>query len=250
MRLLVRTLSRFAAVISFIGLLLVWAGVHAIWTPMWLPAELSVGRELWDLVTGGSLAQLDTTASTLGLGLLVTFAIAAVTAAVMASSEVAEKALLPFVNGFLATPHTALIPVFTFIWGHGEITRVLATVAFALSPVILTWESAIKSYPIDLVEMASSFGAGQASTARYVRLPSAAAPLVAGVRIGVVQGIKGVVTAEVIIGVVGVGQLITQASQTFDIARLYAIVVVIIFISLVSYAVLSAIENRMTSWNR
>jgi ABC-type nitrate/sulfonate/bicarbonate transport system permease component len=216
---------------------------------MWLPTLPSVVSKGWSLVTSGALSVLGTTCITLLIGLAATFVLSAILAGIMATSEIGEKSLLPFINGFMSIPHIALIPMFTFIWGNGDLTRIITTVSFALSPVVLTWSAALKAPPADLTEMAASFGAGPTSRTRYVRLPFAAASLIAGLRLGLVQGIKGVVSAEVLIGVVGIGKIITTASQTFDITRLYAIVLIIILLSIACYLVLAAIENRMTRWN-
>jgi ABC-type nitrate/sulfonate/bicarbonate transport system permease component len=242
-------LAQRADLVSGVLVLLTWYLVAQVWHPLWLPTLPSVLREMWTVVSDGTLSVLGTTATTLVMGLAVVFGIAAVFASVMAAGEIPEQSLLPFVNGFMAVPHIALIPMFTFIWGNGELTRVITTISFAFSPVVLTWLAALKSPPAELMEMAAAFGAGSTSRLRYVRIPNAAAPLLAGVRIGVVQGIKGVISAEVLIGVVGVGKVITTNSQTFDIPQLYAVVLVIILLSIASYLLLSMIENRMTRWN-
>ncbi|MYW93550.1 ABC transporter permease subunit [Amycolatopsis rubida] len=237
-----------ADVASGVAVLAAWQIVAVTVRPQWLPELPAVLTQVWALVTSGALSVLGTTAVTLLLGLLVTFVLAGAAAGLMAAGDVAERSLMPYVTGFLSVPHIALVPLFTFLWGNGELTRVVTTVAFAVSPVALTWTSALKQSPRELVEMAASFGAGPSAVARHVRLPAAAAPLVAGVRIGVVQGIKGTVSAEILIGIVGVGKLVTTASQTFDIARLYAIVLVIIALSIVFYLLLNFVEDRMTRW--
>jgi NitT/TauT family transport system permease protein len=244
-----RLIARRADVVSGIVVLVAWFAASELWHPMWLPTIPSVLDELWVLIASGSLAALGETGITLLIGLVATFVIAGVLASAMAASATVEESLLPFVNGFLSVPHIALIPMFTFIWGNSELTRVVTTVSFALAPVILTWMTALKASPADLTEMAASFGAGSIARTRFVRLPSAVAPIIAGLRIGVVQGIKGVVSAEVIIGVVGVGKLITTASHTFNMAQLYAVVLVIVAISIVSYLALTAVEQRVTRWN-
>ncbi|MGF3056468.1 ABC transporter permease [Microbacterium sp. YY-01] len=244
-----RLIAQRADVASALVVLIAWIVISEVWQPMWLPRLTDIGGELWKLITSGSLSFLSTTGFTLVMGLLVTFVIGGIIAALMASSATIEEGLLPFVNGFLSTPHIALIPMFTFIWGNSELTRIVTTVSFAISPVILTWSAALKETHPHLMEMASSFGANSVGRTRFVRLPGAVSPLIAGVRIGVMQGIKGVVSAEVIIGVVGIGKLITTASHTFNMPLLFAVVILIIVISVVVYAILTRIESAVTRWN-
>ncbi|MGB4136565.1 MAG: ABC transporter permease subunit [Microbacterium sp.] len=244
-----RLLARRADVVSALVALLLWIVVSEVWQPMWLPRIPDVGRELGKLLTDGSLSALGTTGFTLAVGLLATFVAAGAIAAAMASSATIEEGLLPFVNGFLSTPHIALIPMFTFIWGTSETTRIVTTISFAIAPVILTWTAALKETHPHLMEMATSFGAGAGTRTRYVRLPGAVSPLIAGLRIGVMQGIKGVVSAEVIIGVVGIGKLVTTASHTFNMPQLFAVIILIIALSVIVYAILTRIESRVTRWN-
>lgn len=242
-------LYRLAPVLSGVLVIGAWIIVSSLYQPLWLPSFWSVVEKLWTLITDGSLSFLGTSGFTLLVGLAITFALAAVIASLMAASRVLDDAFLPFVNGFMAVPHIALIPMFTFIWGNGELTRIVTTISFVISPVILTWATALKASPAELLEMSAAFGARPLQRTRFVRLPGAIAPIITGLRIGVVQGIKGVVSAEVIIGVVGIGQLITTASHTFDIAQLYAIVIIIIAISITSYLLLMTVERKFTRWN-
>lgn len=244
-----RVLSGREGIASGVLVLLAWYLAAQLWHPHWLPTLPSVLREVWTMLTNGELSVLGTTARTLVLGLVIVFALSAVAATIMASTEIGEQALLPYVNGFMAVPHIALIPMFTFIWGNGDLTRIITTISFAIAPVILTWAPALKAPPADLTEMAESFGASTFARARYILIPNAAAPLIAGVRIGIVQGIKGVISAEVLIGVVGLGKIITTASQTFEIAHLYAIVLAIIALSIIFYLLLTSVEKRMTRWS-
>ena len=83
---------------------------------------------------------------------------------------------------------------------------------------------------------------------RAVVLPAVAPLLLNGARLAVVQAIKGLVTAEMIIGVVGVGKLIVTASETFDMPQLYAVVLTIVAVSVAAYVVLSALEHRASRW--
>ncbi|WP_283133334.1 ABC transporter permease [Rhizohabitans arisaemae] len=235
--------------LSAAGLIALWQLIAVALRPAWLPTVDSVAVELWELTTTGALGVVGGSLVTLLIGMVVVFVVAGVSALLLAGSEVLDEALSPLINASMATPHIALIPVFTFIWGLEETTRIVTVVAFALFPVILTWVTAIKEVPGDLVEMSSAFGASRLKRLRYVVVPSAATLLLTGVRIGVVQGIKGLVSAEIVIGVVGLGKLVTVASQTFDVVQLYAVLVVILGLSIVSYVVLTRLETRASAWN-
>ena len=237
-----KVLNRAPQLVSFVSLLLVWELAAIIFDPRWLPRVSEVAVSGWNLLLSGRLVILSSTAQTFAIGIVITFVAAGVIALVLAASELMEDAAEPFVNAALATPTVALIPVYILIWGFGDTTRVATVISFALFPVVVTWVEALRQAPANLLEMANAFTASPLRQLRSVTLPSAAPLLVTGVRIGAVQGVKGVVSAEVLIGVIGIGQLLQES--TYILPQLYAIVSILILLSIALYLVLSGVESR------
>lgn len=213
-------------------------------TGNWFPPASSVGAAWWALAREGAFLSLTSTGRTLGVGLVITFVVAGVLTVLLSASRVLEDAAEPFVNAALATPTIALIPVYIMIWGFKDGTRIATVVSFALFPVVVTWVQAVKDTPQDLLEMATAFTAGRLSRVRRVVLPSAAPLLVTGVRIGVMQGIKGVVSAEVLVGIIGVGRLLQD--YAYNMPRLYAVVVTLLAVSIAAYLLLFTIDQRVS----
>ena len=230
--------------VTLVGTVLVWWAASATTGLRWLPSPAEVGVAWWDLVRAGDLAALSSTARTLAIGLAIVFVVGSLLAALLAASPLMEAATEPFVNAALATPTIALIPVFITLWGFKDTTRVATVISFSLFPVVVTWVEAVKNAPAPLLEMSRAFTAGPVRRLRSIVLPAAAPMLVTGVRIGVVQGIKGVVSAEVLVGVIGVGRLLQESA--FDLPRLYAVVLTLIVISIVVYMALFAVDERMS----
>src|SRR5690606_8444534 len=100
----------------------------------------------------------------------------------------------------------------------------------------------------NLIEMSRSYEATRSQLARTVYVPSVAPLLLTGLRIAVVQAIKGVISAEVIIGTIGIGRLLTIQSATFNIAGVWAVIVLIIVFSIASYALLTWLETRASRY--
>lgn len=242
---LARTTRRYPQPWTALGALALWEVIAHTVQPNWLPTVESVAAAWWDLASGGRFDVFLTTLRTLGIGLLIVFVVGAAISALFAASRYAEAVAQPFVNAVLTTPMVALIPAFILVWGYSDLTRVVTVVAFALFPVVVTWTVGLKDAPRELLEMAYSFKASRRRRVVSVLLPAAAPVLLTGVRIGVVQGIKGVVSAEVLIGVVGVGRLIQEANLSFDQPRLYAVILTLLALSIVSYFVLDYFERRL-----
>lgn len=233
---------------SAAGLVGLWELDSSLRHPTWLPTVESVASSWWHLVTSGAFHVATTSLETLGIGLVAVLAAGALVAGLLARFPLLDEALTPLLNAAMSTPVVALVPVFVMIWGFTNTTRVIAVVAFAFVPLVLQWIVALKSVPEHLAEMSHAFAGGRLARARTIVLPAVAPLLLNGARLAVVQAIKGLITAEMIIGVVGVGKLIVTASETFDMAQLYAVVLTVVAVSVASYVVLSTLEHRASRW--
>jgi ABC-type nitrate/sulfonate/bicarbonate transport system permease component len=246
---LARWASTLSPVIVFVAVLAVWQLVAVTVQPGWLPPLNDIFGQMWGHIADGSFVAAGvSTLRTLAIGLLVTIVIAAVLAAALGLNDLIDEALTTVLGGLMSVPTVALIPIFIFIWGLSETSVVISVVSFALLPLTLQWATALREVPRPFVEMSQSFGANRFQLARSVYLPSVAPLLLTGVRVAVVQAIKGVISAEVIIGTIGIGKLLTVESSTFDIAGVWAVIVMIIIASLVSYTVLTYLETRASRW--
>jgi ABC-type nitrate/sulfonate/bicarbonate transport system permease component len=231
-------------VTGVVALAALWEGIAEIVRPQWLPSLHEVVEEAAQLITSGELSAAGITVTTLLLGLSIVFVASAVLAASLWASPTLWRAVEPMLNATMATPNIALIPAFALIWGFSTTTRVVTVVSFALVPTILTWTSGLRESPADLREMAHSFGASRSAAFRTVVIPAAAPVLLVGVRLAVVQGIKGIVAAEMLTGVVGIGRLLIVSSQSFEMAQVYALVLILVLVSCGAYAALRSIESR------
>jgi ABC-type nitrate/sulfonate/bicarbonate transport system permease component len=230
------------------AVLAAWEIVASTSRPYWLPNVQRVASSWWDLASSGAFRIATTSLQTLGIGLAIVFVLGGILAALLANVRLLDEALSPLINAAMSTPLVALVPVFVLIWGYSATTRVVAVVSFALFPLVLQWVVALKGVPADLQEMAHSFAAGRIRRARTIVLPATAPLLLNGARLAVVQAIKGLVTAEMIIGVVGIGKLVVTAADTFDMPQLFAVILTIVAASILSYLVLSTAEGRASRW--
>jgi ABC-type nitrate/sulfonate/bicarbonate transport system permease component len=243
-----RVLAFWPQALTAAAVLAAWEIVASTSRPYWLPNVQRVSSSWWDLASSGAFRVATTSLQTLGIGLLIVFVLGGILAGLLANVRLLDDALSPLINAAMSTPLVALVPVFVLIWGYSSTTRVIAVVSFALFPLVLQWIVALKGVPADLQEMAQSFEGGRVRRVRTIVLPAVAPLLLNGARLAVVQAIKGLVTAEMIIGVIGVGKLIVTAADTFDMPQLYAVILTIVAASIVSYLVLSTAETRASRW--
>jgi glycine betaine/proline transport system permease protein len=112
-------------------------------------------------------------------------------------------------------PFIYLLPV-AFFFGIGKVPGTIATVIFALPPMVRLTNLGIRQVPHDTVEAAYSFGSTSRQTLFEVQLPLARPAIMAGLNQTLMLSLSMVVIAALIAGG-GLGQLIFRAVSRVDI---------------------------------
>jgi ABC-type nitrate/sulfonate/bicarbonate transport system permease component len=245
-----KLLRRYPQPLTMVLSLVVWEACGRLAGVSWLPPASTVLARWWRLLLSGELAVLGGTLQTFLVGMLATLALAALLTAALASSRLLEEACGVFLNVMVTLPTVALVPVFMLVWGIGEVTRVMTVVFFALFPVVITWLAAVRDVPQPFLEMAHSFNAGRFRRLTLIILPAAAPLMLTGLRIGIVQGLKGVVSAEILIAVIGIGRTLRAAAASYEMDYLYAVILTLLGLSIISYFALDFLEHRASRWAR
>ncbi|MGW7078157.1 ABC transporter permease [Streptomyces sp. NPDC054866] len=159
-----------------------------------------------------------------------------------------DAALGVYVYALLTAPSLVFAPVFFALLGAGRASIVAVVVTYAMFVVIVNTASAVRAAPAHLVEMARSYGAGEAQVLLRVVLPAAAPMIMAGVRLGIGRAVTGMINGEMFIAVVGLGHVVTEAGGRFDSAGVLAVLVVVLVVALGATALVQAVDRRVTRW--
>lgn len=159
-----------------------------------------------------------------------------------------QYALDPFVNFFYSTPRIVFLPLF-IIWFGIDLTPKIAVIFLgALFPIIINTMAGVRNTDAALLRVARSFGASDALVFRRVVLPGSVPFILTGLRLGVGHALVGVVVGELVAAKHGVGQLIAIAGQTFQTPKLFAGVVIIASVGMISTSLIQRLESRFQSW--
>jgi NitT/TauT family transport system permease protein len=187
---------------------------------------------------------------TFALGMAWAVAIGIPLGIVMARSEAVGRILRVWVNVFVSAPVSALVPVLMAVLGIGETTVVVTVFLFAVFVIILDTEVGVRQVSRSLVEMASCFGASRGDLYRKILLPAALPEILAGLRLGAIRGVKGVVIGQLLVAILGVGELFELYSKHFLFEEFWALVIVVFaFAYLVSGSV-AHLEHRVEHYAR
>ena len=93
--------------------------------------------------------------------------------------------------------------------------------------------------------MARCFGARRYQLYTKVLLLSALPEILAGVRLGAIRGVKGVVIGQLLIAILGVGELFELYSQHFLMEEFWALVLVVFMFAFVISEAIAFLERRI-----
>lgn len=240
------------AVFSVLTGLALWevAGRFLVQNKLFLATPLQALEKIWEtLLTGELLHHSWVSAQEFTIGFVVACIGGIGVGLVMARSERAANALNPWVSGIYATPVIAVAPLFILWFGIGIWSKVAVVISLVIFPVIINTEVGIRSADRQLVEMVRAFGATPTQIFWKVSLPAATPFILAGIRLGVGRGLIGVVVGELFGSRAGLGFLIVQAAEVFDMPLLFAGIIVLATAGILLTAAFRALERHLVPWH-
>jgi NitT/TauT family transport system permease protein len=230
---------------SLVVWVIIWEIIGRFELVMLFPPFSEVVMALGDVVTSRSFGEAIriTVQSYLG-GLALAIGIGIPLGFLMGLVPAADKMLNMWVNTFLSAPLSALVPIFMILFGLGTPTVIVTVFMFAVWIIVLDTRAGVQSISPSLMEMSRSFGAGRAERFKMVLL-AALPEILAGIRLGMVRGVKGVVIGQLLVSIIGVGALFQLYQQNFLMAHFWALVLILFTIALTLAELVARLEKRV-----
>ncbi len=162
--------------------------------------------------------------------------------------KVVEATLMPYIVAFQTVPKVALAPLFVLWFGFGLTSKVVMAAVISFFPMLVNVIEGLRAADADRIQMLTVFGASKTQIFRMVRLPSALPFIFAGLDIGIVFAILGAVVGEFIGAKEGLGYLLLQTNYNFDIAGMFAVLVVLSVMGLLAHFVIRLLQRRLAFW--
>jgi NitT/TauT family transport system permease protein len=180
-----------------------------------------------------------------GLGMGLAVALGIPLGILMARTRTVGRLLGLWVNIFVSAPISALVPLLMAVVGIGETTVVVTVFLFAVFVITLDTQVGIRHADRSLLEMARSFGATRGQLYGKVLLLSALPEILAGLRLGAIRGVKGVVIGQLLVAIIGVGELFELYSNHFLMEEFWALVIVVFLFAFAVSEAIALLERRV-----
>jgi taurine transport system permease protein len=169
---------------------------------------------------------------------------------IMSQSHVVEVALAPYVYAISATPRITLIPVLVLWLGISFEMRVGIVFLGAVFPILLNVYLGGKQVDRGLLDVGRAFKAPQWKIYTSIRLRGSLPYVFSGLRMGLAQGLVGVVLAEVATSAGGIGNLITFYSRFFRIDAMFVAIVLLGLLAVIISTIMARFDAALKEpWN-
>ncbi|MFQ5826616.1 MAG: ABC transporter permease [Dehalococcoidia bacterium] len=200
--------------------------------PLFVAAPSDFLRALVVRMAGGELLLLTgRTLAEFGVG----FAVCAIVGLPMGylfwRLPVAGRAYEPLLGGILASPTILLYPVFLIFFGRTAGAIIALIAVHATIPIVLNTRQALEEVSSTFIKVGRSLNLSERQIFRHILLPAAVPIIFAGLRLGIIYMLLGIIALEFIIGIGGLGWFISEVGFRFDAPALYAGIAMVFMLS-------------------
>src|SRR5438094_1111747 len=150
----------------------------------------------------------------------------------LGGSRLLGRAFEPYLYYLGPTPKIIFFPVMIMWFGVGPSSKMALGALSCFFPIALSTAAGMRQIDAVLIRVGRSFHATTAQMVTKIYLPAMREPIVNGVRLGLGVAVIGTLLAETKLSNRGIGYLIIQAYSTFDMPRMYAVLIVLFVLAI------------------
>jgi ABC-type nitrate/sulfonate/bicarbonate transport system permease component len=179
------------------------------------------------LVSSAFYSNLGVTALEVGLSMLIGGGAGLATGIIIGGSRFLTRAYEPYLYYLSPTPKIIFFPVMIMWFGVGIGSKIGMGALSCFFPVALSTAAGMRQIDEVLIRVGKSFRASPMQMVTKIYIPAMVAPIANALRLGLGIAIIGTLLAETKLSNKGLGYLIIQSYQRFDMPETYAILIVV-----------------------
>lgn len=162
----------------------------------------------------------------------------------MSRSDSLQSVMLPVLDIMQTMPIFVYLIPFVMLFGPGKIPALLATIVFAVPPVIRLTNLGIRHVDREVIEAVTAFGATPRQKLFTVQIPLALPTIMAGINQTTMMALSMVVIASMI-GAGGLGYQVLQGIQRLEVSRGLLAGLAIVFIAIIFDRIAQSYGRKM-----
>jgi len=157
-----------------------------------------------------------------------------------------RRATETWVAAIAAAPLVLMYPLYLVIFGRSATTIVMMGFTAGLAPIILKTLEGLAGTRRVLINVGRSFNLTRSQQFWKILFPAALPTIFVGMRLGLIFALINIVGVEYLINFGGLGQLINELAERYDLAGTYAAICFVILVSIIVFA----LTERLERWLR
>ena len=245
----------FVSALSILGFIaLWWLLANSGWVrPEFLPSPpklVETFAELLDKGYGGSPLEKHVGMSVMRAitGFLLAVLIGVPFGILIGRNDVAYAIVAPIIGFLLPIPPIAFATLFVFYFGIGESSKIGLIFMAAFWYVVLNCSDGVRAVPLTLIRAGQSIGLSSSQLFFRVIIPAAMPAIMTALRAASSISWTLVVASELLGAQAGLGFIILDSAQYFNVPATFIGIVLIGIIGLVWELLLSGIQRRVLHW--
>jgi NitT/TauT family transport system permease protein len=217
--------------------------------PLLLPPLSQVLVTLGDLLQRPMVQEaVFVTAAEVIVAFLIAVPIGAAAGIVIAENQYVGDIFKPMLFYVFSIPKSIFLPMFILVFGIGFQQKVAYAAFTTAFVVLMSAAAAVESVRAEHIMVARSYGATKGQILRRVYVPSMLPILLEALRIAMIFNFTGVMIAEMYASRTGIGHLIANWGENFQMPQLFAGVIVLAVVAILFNEAVRALEARCSTW--
>ena len=233
------------------ALLALWQGCGLVFGVAWISSPVLVAGRLAEWLAKGTLyVHVLTTLAEMLAGLAIGIVLGAVCGILLGMSRLVATVLRPVIFAVYSVPLVSIAPLLIMIFGIDMLTKIVlvATVVFFL--VLFNTMKGVDLVDQDMIDVLRIMGAEWHESFRKVLLPGCMVWILGGVKVALPYALVAATVGEMMAARRGLGLLLSEAGQKFDVTAIYAILLILTVLGLLVAETGTRIEGSLLRWRR
>ena len=231
-----------------IGFLAAWEAVGHTASGEWTSRPLLIGARLLQWLAGPLYPHLATTAIEVVAGLLVGVLCGSLAGLLLGRSPVLAVVLRPIIVAFYSVLLVALAPLFIMFFGLDILPKLILVSIVVFFLMFFNTFAGAGQVDDDQLAAVRLMGSTPRENFQKVVVPACMVWIIGGIRIALPFALVAATTGEMLAARRGIGFLLSEAANQFDMTGLYAALVILMLLGLAVSEAAGGMERRLLRW--
>jgi NitT/TauT family transport system permease protein len=231
--------------IAFLG---AWEAVGHSASGEWTSRPSLIGQRLLEWLGGPLYPNLATTAIEVVTGLLVGVLFGSLAGLLLGRSPVLAVVMRPIIVALYSVPLVALAPLFIMFFGLDMLPKIILVSIVVFFLMFFNTFAGAGQVDDDHIAAVRLMGATTGENFRKVVVPACMVWIIGGIRIALPFALVAATTGEMLAAQRGLGFLLSDAANQFDMTGLYAALFILMLLGLAVSEAASRLERHLLRW--